>query len=214
MAKYREGVDRWHHRDGTVRNRRRERLAAENDEDLGDVVQGRQNNAEGRTDQEHNETDKDALNYDTAMETDEVTKAEEASTTAGEDTSGSMADTEEGTSSSSESSQGVGFYRYGEWQARERTPQEQRFTQEVVVNNEVDADKNAWTNYFKGLWRPAWLVKYQIERDQRRAAGLPQVREADEPDDDEEEGLKENSLNEDLNQDKDKRPLKYDQTWE
>ena len=39
FGKVREGVDRWHHRDGTVRNRRSERLAAECGEDHGVEVQ-------------------------------------------------------------------------------------------------------------------------------------------------------------------------------
>ena len=35
-------------------------------------------------------------------------------------------------------------------------------------------------NYFKGLWRPAWLEKYRQERDARQAPTLPRVQENEE----------------------------------
>ena len=64
------------------------------------------------------------------------------------------------------------------------------------ANNEVDSTRTM-DNYFKGLWRPAWLERYRQERDQRRTMGLPQVQEGDEPGDGEEHGQKEESMDKD-----------------
>ena len=81
----------------------------------------------------------------------------EESTTAGDDCNGAVADTENGTSSSSESTQSVGFYRHGEWQPRERTPLEQRLHTGGRGLQRTRRRQERMDNY---LWRPAWLENY------------------------------------------------------
>ena len=98
------------------------------------------------------------------------------STTAGEDSSGTAADTE----NASETVWQPGFFRHGEWQPRERTRQELRQHLGGRGQQRSKRRQERMEAYFQGLWRPAWLENYRRERERRNAGGLPQVQEDDE----------------------------------
>ena len=164
----REGVDRWHHPDGTVRCRLRERLAEERGEqpqvEADDGGETRPFEMEGWT--QH--VDGPAVNAVTFYGEKFQVRASgnfsagdlgaNSSTTAGDNSSGTVADTEEGSSSSSNSSWSPGFYKHGEWQARSRTPHEQRLHTGGRGLVRTKKRQERMESYFSGQWRPAWLV--------------------------------------------------------
>eukprot|EP00439_Symbiodinium_sp_Y106_P064437 s4417_g10.t1 len=150
FGRTRAGVDRWHHPDGTVRNRLRERLAAAQQEVEEETMESTPDTTDNALPPNHAPF---AVEGWTQLDDGPAVTAvtfygekfhvwasgnniagdlgAEESTTAGDDCNGTVADTENGTSSSSESTQSVGFYRHGEWQPRERTPLEQRYFLEL-----------------------------------------------------------------------------------
>ena len=191
FGRTREGVDRWHHPDGSVRCRPRERLAKERGEqphvEAGDGGETRPVEIEGWTQHVDGPTENTVTFYKEKFQvhaSDNLNTGDlgaDSSTTAGDNSSGTVADNEEGSSSSSNSSWSPGFYKHGEWQARSRTPHEQRLHTGGRGQVRTKKRQERMESYFKGEWRPAWLVQYRRERDARRAALLPQVQEEETP---------------------------------
>ena len=176
FGRTRAGVDRWHHPDGTVRNRLRERLAAAQQEVEEETMESTPDTTDNALPPNHAPF---AVEGWTQLDDGPAVTAvtfygekfhvwasgnniagdlgAEESTTAGDDCNGTVADTENGTSSSSESTQSVGFYRHGEWQPRERTPLEQRLHTGGRGLQRTRRRQERMDNY---LWRPAWLENY------------------------------------------------------
>ena len=145
FGRVREGVDRWHHPDGSIKNRRRERLEAaglaEGSETQPSPLTLRPDNVSVTASPTSSAVgwsqhgDGPAVDAVTFYEekfsvraSDNHTEGDlqaDDTTTAGDNSSGTAGDTEE-SASSSDSTWTPGFYRHGEWQPRERTPQEQR----------------------------------------------------------------------------------------
>ena len=189
FGRVREGVDRWHHPDGSVRSRLQERISAEQAQEASSGVStsltsppDQANRAEpvGVDGKEVVKAPEDKSRNNLTAAHGAAEGGAESSTTVGDDSSGTAADAEDEASSSSESTWSPGFYRYGEWQPRERTPQELRQHLGGRGAQRTQRRQERLNEYFRGLWRPAWLVNYRRERDARRAAGLPKVQEDEE----------------------------------
>ena len=189
FGRVREGVDRWHHPDGSVRSRLQERISAEQAQEASSGAStsmtsppDHANRAEpvGVDEEKGVKAPKDKSPNNSTAAHGAAEGGAESSTTVGDDSSGTAADVEDEASSSSESAWSPGFYRYGEWQPRERTPQELRQHLGGRGAQRTQRRQERLNDYFRGLWRPAWLVNYRRERDARRAAGLPKVQEDEE----------------------------------
>ena len=183
MGTCRPGRDRWHHPDGTILNRARERdLRAAQSRDEDNAGKDRCAPAP-EADQEPHKEEKAAKSfYEQQFAGSWWEVEDENSTTAGEaDTeSSACCDEEHETGSSSDSTPGkTGFFRYGVWQDRPRTPYEQKQHLGGCGPQRTQRRQDRMTKYFEGKWKPAWLVSYIKQRDERRKAMvLPEVREA------------------------------------
>ena len=85
------------------------------------------------------------------------------STTAGEDSE----DTEAYDTTSSDSSEVVGFWKYGEWQPRHRTPEELRAHRGGGGPRRQQRRQERVQLYLRGEWKPRWLQEYVIQKQQR-----------------------------------------------
>ncbi|CAE7231466.1 unnamed protein product [Symbiodinium sp. CCMP2592] len=159
----RPGRDRWHHTDGSVRNRLRERREAERLAPISEteppfVVEGSQATPQGPVIQAK-------TFYGDAFS--------ENSTTAGEGTDLDAQESDSGATSSSSttpSNESVGFWRRGEWIARPRTEGERRQHQGGNGMQRWLKRERRMRAYFLGQWRPAWLETYVREKNQRLQA--------------------------------------------
>ena len=165
----RPGRDRWHHPDGSVRNRLREAQAArlttiqehdpplsasraENTDD-GPVIQAKTFYGENFS----------------LWTSSSFLASREDSTTAG---STSMEETgsDSGAASSSDSATAntsVGFWRHGEWVPRPRTAEERRAHLGGNGMQRWIKRERRMAQYLAGNWRPAWLVQYKEDKEKR-----------------------------------------------
>ena len=150
----RRGRDRWHNLNGSVIRHRE----AGNKDALGSRLSSVPEEApqEGST---------EAV-YQVDEQEPEVTIScldlTDRNTTAGE------ADSEAGLSSNSSSScQEVGFFRHGTWIPRARTAAELKSHQGGQGEARLRRKRERAQTYFSGDWKPAWLVQYRRDRQQR-----------------------------------------------
>ncbi|CAE6948878.1 unnamed protein product, partial [Symbiodinium sp. CCMP2456] len=97
---------------------------------------------------------------------DSTTAGESPVTTEEENCQG---DTE---ASSSEDNRPGGFWRHGSWVNRERTPSEQRSHMGGMGPQRSQRKQERAAAYFRGDWRPAWLVNYAKDKQRRESAAM------------------------------------------
>ncbi|CAE7470277.1 unnamed protein product [Symbiodinium sp. CCMP2592] len=188
----RMGRDRWHHEDGSVRYRLRERLAADvtgDDDHVGSSLSSSDSSSilvpqvapftiQGHTMSNTGNWSLQATTFygETFSVHSDKPPGGEASTTAG---SSSVEDSEHSSTSTSEDNQiGVGFWRHGVWINRPRTPQELRQHVGGAGAKRLARRQNRVSTYLRGEWIPAWLRDYKqqkADRDLLKAEGACQT---------------------------------------
>ena len=152
-SKIRTGVDRWHHADGSIRNRRRERLAAE--AAAAEATDGETMEEEAGTPGASSSSSQLVSFYKQPL----GCRADDSSTTAGEVGRSSTVDTSSNSSSTSAPTV-VGFWKNGQWIARARTPVEERAHRGGSGPRRTQRKQERVQAYFAGDWKPAWLRDY------------------------------------------------------
>ena len=153
--KVRAGVDRWHYADGTIRIRLREQQTQD---------------PPPREDGQHPPANTSVSFYNTAgwpkpAADNEELKGEAldtSSTSVGSDNTMALAQ-----SSDSSGSEVVGFWKAGEWMARERTVQEQRLHRGGMGPQKTQRRAARVSSYLAGTWKPAWLNDYIRDKKDR-----------------------------------------------
>ena len=164
-SKTRVGVDRWHHPDGSIRNRRQEQLRLSNQPapSSSSPMAGDHATVDATASKEEakpkNCSSLAGENTTTAGET--VTTVNNSSTTGADDA-------QAGPSSNSSASSSVGFWAHGVWHPRERTPAEQKQHRGGMGPQRTQRKLDRMNAYWAGKWKPAWLVKYIDEKAQRQ----------------------------------------------
>ena len=185
----RSGVDRWHYKDGSIRNRRQETLARErllksrippaipegdvdNDEAASPAAPSHAVEGGDGTDP----VDGVALPCSTTAYGEKFTTCNDprpagpvdgGSTTAPEE--GDLADVDSASSSSDAPTSQVGFWRNGQWIGRPRTAAELRAHRGGGGEQRTQSRQQRMDDYFQGRWKPAWLVSYIQEKAQRQS---------------------------------------------
>ncbi|CAE7632972.1 unnamed protein product [Symbiodinium sp. CCMP2592] len=174
FGRTRSGLDRWHHPDGSVRNRARERREA-----APESHDPQLDHAEPFTVVGVGEVDGLPVVKATSFYGDSFqvwaspgSIQPEASTTAGSSTSGG--DDESSGPDSSATDASVGFWRHGVWHSRARTVTEQRQHRGGMGPQRAARKHQRMVSYMEGSWKPAWLVRYAREKEARalQQAGL------------------------------------------
>ena len=171
FGEIRAGVDRWHYKDGSVRNRLQERQAkalAVNSRIPPSIPEGAVAPGDGseaaqprlRPGGQDSKRDGDTCAATTAGE-----PGEGDSTTAPED--GEMGDVDSASSSSEGPNSLVGFWRHGQWVGRPRTPAELRSHRGGGGEQRAQRKQQRMNDYLAGRWKPAWLVQYIQDKAQR-----------------------------------------------
>ncbi|CAE6965614.1 unnamed protein product [Symbiodinium sp. CCMP2592] len=184
----RGGVDRWHHPDGSVRSRLRERMEEEERaashggivDDADDADDHGVNDSTGSTPFQvvgvdfHNDepTIKAITFYGDRFQVragGTSRGSTNTSTTAGSSNT-ETDDSEAGPSSSSSSSQQhPGFWRHGIWHNRPRSDAELRAHRGGMGPRRLARKAARVNSYLDGTWRPAWLQEYVKEKKARDA---------------------------------------------
>ena len=173
-------MDRWHYKDGSIRNRRQEILAREkllNSRIPPAIPEGDVNDDEAASPTAPSTVDEgcegtdpvdgDALLYATTANGEKFTirtdlcpagLVDGGSTTAPEE--GDLADVDSASSSSDAPTSQVGFWRNGQWIGRPRTAAELRAHRGGGGEQRTQRRQQRMDDYFQGRWKPAWLVSY------------------------------------------------------
>ena len=158
-TKIRPGIDRWHHLDGSIRNRQRERLAAEAEAAKKDPLRTEANTVEH---EENEDTSVDPVSFYGNFPSKQT---DNFSTTATEQGGHRAGDTS--SDSSTTPPAGVGFWKNGIWHARPRTPAEERAHRGGGGPRRTQRKQERVQSYLAGEWKPAWLANYIAERQSR-----------------------------------------------
>ena len=166
----RAGVDRWHLKDGSVRHRLGEKLAADAIHGRippsipeGDVEEGETSAVSAGS--QHRDCKPEPAHEDVLAGS--YTEDTETTTTPGD---GEMGDVSSSSSSSEQPSSMVGFWRHGQWIGRPRTPAELRMHRGGGGEQRMQRKQQRMNDYLAGKWRPAWLTNYIQDKAQRDAA--------------------------------------------
>ena len=193
----RPGRDRWHHADGSIRIRLREKLAQQQEasQTLPTVdemepcsfqpvgLQELNGETVPQATTFYGEEFKLRVSTDVPLETLVV---DDTSTTAGETDTNIAAEhssTDDGNIGDGELSEGsspgtVGFWRHGIYYARPRTPDELRAHQGGSGMRRTLKKQSRMDAYFRGEWKPAWLRQYAEDRARREAAAASSTTQA------------------------------------
>ena len=189
--KIRAGIDRWHHPNGSIRVRRRERLEAEA---RGERLHNLQQPIPEESEVTFQVVGQTSLNGENVVQA--VTFYGEPFTVWGEsgptqaavagapsslgnnddpqlvtDAAVATADTESSQESSEDMpNQTVGFWRNGEWVPRPRTASERRQQRGGNGPQRAQRKQARLDRYFRGEWLPAWLEQYKADKAQRSVA--------------------------------------------
>ncbi|OLP76723.1 hypothetical protein AK812_SmicGene43302 [Symbiodinium microadriaticum] len=167
----RPGIDRWHHLDGTIRYRLREQQGnASGGQASGSAPQTCAKDDESGTGGASSSASSwTSTSFYPAKQVQSGREEKEAlqETSTCDTGRGDISST---AVSSNSSCTEVGFWRHGEWHARERTPQEARLHRGGNGPQRSHRKQQRMNSYFQGEWRPAWLEKYIEDRNKRSQA--------------------------------------------
>ena len=168
----RPGVDRWHHRNGTIRRRLEEKRERESSDDAVPPQSADSPLVPSANPERDESTATPATSFYGRQYSSWVSpnqtcpEKDDCTTTGGESY---LADSEEGwASSSSSTTSEVGFYRYGVWHQRPRTASELRSHLGGGGAQRSRRRAERMAAYLAGNWKPAWLVAYIREREARQ----------------------------------------------
>ena len=181
FGKWRTGRDRWHNPDGSTINRGRDltsvnmpasdragpsgllgSIAEENQElVVGNVMVAVNNNENMMPVSDINDNE-----FFVRASSATVTEAEDTSSTSASDhlTLSQQATSSEGNGTQ----QGPGFWRHGEWIGRPRNQQEQRAHEGGRGAQRTARKAQRVVDWQQGRWKPAWLLQYAREKQQRQ----------------------------------------------